>query len=163
MTQETTQDTQQDFTATIVVDRTPEEVYAAVSNPRGWWSEAITGGTAAAGDEFRYRYFDEHRCEVRVTAAEPGRHLAWHVVDNYFSFDDPDRSEWKDTDVTFDIVPAGERTELRFTHVGLVPEFDCFELCSKSWSFYVGTSLKELIESGKGRPNPMSTGGATPA
>jgi hypothetical protein len=43
---------------------------------------------------------------------------------------------------------------VRFTHRGLVPAFECFELCSDGWSFYIKDSLRKLITTGKGEPNP---------
>ena len=43
----------QDFTATISVDQTPQEAFNAIKNVRGWWSENIEGGTSKLGDEVR--------------------------------------------------------------------------------------------------------------
>ena len=50
----------QDFTATITVDQTPEEAIEAIKNIRGWWSEQLEGSTDKLGDEFTYRYKDVH-------------------------------------------------------------------------------------------------------
>ena len=66
-----------------------------------------------------------------------------------------DKTEWTGTDITFDITPQGKGTQVRFRHVGLAPEVECFDTCSKAWNFYVGTSLRDLIAAGAGRPNPQ--------
>jgi hypothetical protein len=42
--------------------------------------------------------------------------------------------------------------EVRFTHVGLVPERECFDACSTSGPFLY-TSLCALIRTGHGQPN----------
>lgn len=149
---------QEDFSTTIPVSQTPEEVFAAVTNVRGWWSEDIDGGTAEFGDEFTYRYFDDHRCTIKLTEVVPGERVVWRVLDNYFSFTE-DRSEWTGTDIVFEISKTDAGTELRFTHLGLVPEYECFAVCSKSWGFYIGVSLRELITTGVGRPNTKAAGG----
>ena len=49
----------------------------------------------------------------------------------------------------FDIARKGSKTELRFTHVGLVPEHECFDTCSNAWGFYINNSLRRLITTGK--------------
>jgi len=140
------------FTAAFSVDQTPEEVFQAINNVRGWWSEDIEGGTGKADDEFTYRYEDTHRCRIKVTELVPGERVAWRVLDNYFDFTQ-DKAEWKDTEIHFEITARGGRTEIRFTHVGLVPEYECFDVCSNSWGFYLYTSLRALIRTGHGLPN----------
>jgi hypothetical protein len=140
------------FTAAFSVDQTPGEVFHAINNVRGWWSEAIEGGTGKAGDEFTYRYQDAHRCRIKVTELVPGERVAWRVLDNYFDFTQ-DKGEWKDTEIRFDISARDGKTEIRFTHLGLVPAGECFDVCSNSWDFYLYTSLRALIRTGQGLPN----------
>jgi hypothetical protein len=140
------------FAAAFSVDQTPEEVFVAINNVRGWWSEDIEGPTGQAGGEFTYRYQDTHRCRIKVTELIAGEKVTWHVLDNYFDFTQ-DKAEWKDTKIHFEITMQDGKTGIRFTHVGLVPEYECFDLCSNSWSFYLHTSLRALIRTGKGLPN----------
>src|SRR5687767_15507943 len=113
-----------DYSVTFLVDKTPREVFDAINDVRGWWSEEIEGRTDELG-EFDYHYRDIHRCTIRITELVPDKTVRWHVVDNYFNFID-DKSEWKDTDIVFDIAKKGAETEVRFTHVGLVPAYECY-------------------------------------
>ncbi len=143
--------TDNNLTITFTVDRTPDEAFAGITDVRGWWSGEIDGPTDELGAEFTYRYDDVHRSTQRITELIPGRRVAWHVVDGYLNFV-ADKTEWTGTDITFDLVPAGDGTEVRFTHVGLVPQQECFETCSSAWHFYVATSLRSLIIDGSGQP-----------
>ena len=146
------------FTTTISVDQSPEEAFAAINNPRGWWSENIEGSTANLGDVWTYRYKDAHRCTMKVKEMVPNKKVAWLVVDNYFNFTQ-DRAEWTNTKIVFDISTHGNKTEIRFTHEGLVPAYECFDVCSNAWGSYVNGSLRSLIATGKGRPNPKEPKG----
>ena len=135
------------LTVGFTVDATPEAVYAAVNNPRGWWSTDIAGDATAVGDEFTYVYEDLHRSTQRVTELVPASRVVWHVVEGYLNFT-KDPSEWTGTDVVFDISPRGHQTEVRLTHVGLDPQIECFDACTKGWEYYAGEQLPKLIRQG---------------
>jgi uncharacterized protein YndB with AHSA1/START domain len=138
----------QDFSITLLVDNHSQEVFDAINNVRGWWSEEIEGRTDELG-EFEYHYQDVHRCTIKITELVPGKKVVWHVLDNDFNFV-KDKSEWKDTDIVFVIAKKGDKTEVRFTHVGLVPAYECYGVCSDAWSTYINGSLRSLITTGKG-------------
>lgn len=146
-----------DFSTSFSVGRTPEVVFDAVTNVRGWWSEDIDGNTANQGDEFYYRYKDVHQCWVKIIEVVPQRKLVWLVKDNLFSFTQ-DKHEWQGTRIVFDILPGKKETELQFTHVGLVPTFECYDVCHEGWTNYINHSLRNLIAHGKGAPNPKEGG-----
>lgn len=130
---------------TITVPQSPEQVYDAVLDVRGWWTGEISGPTTELGQEFTYRYEDKHRSTHRVAELVPGHRVVWLTTDANLPFAD-DPAEWIGTRQVFDIVPVADGTELRFTHDGLVPQLDCYDGCSNAWSYYIRTSLRERIE-----------------
>lgn len=138
------------FTVTCLVDRTPEEVLAAVLDVGAWWSGDLTGDTRAAGDEFEYRNGDVHHSRIRVTEVSPER-VSWRVLDTRLSFVE-DQTEWVGTGIVFDIAPAGRATRLTFTHDGLVPDLECWDACNQGWTSYAVMNLRSLLESGAGDP-----------
>lgn len=139
------------YTTSFIVDQIPEEVFAAINNPRGWWSEEIEGVTDKLSEEFKHHFLDVHRCTLQVTELIPGKKVVWHVFENYFKFT-KDATEWTGTDIIFEISKKGDQTEVRFTHVGLVPNYECYDVCSNAWGTYINKSLKNLIVAGKGNP-----------
>ena len=143
------------FTTVFSVDQSPDQVFDAINNVRGWWSGEIDGRTDALGAEFTYRYQSVHRTTQKITEWAPGRKVVWHVVASHLGFV-ADKAEWTGTDIVFEIEPRGEGTELRFTHRGLVPAFECYDGCSGAWSFYVNDSLRKLITTGRGEPNEIA-------
>ncbi len=146
----------QNYTATISVDQSPKQALEAIRNVRGWWSEEIEGSTAKVGDEFKYHYQNLHTCTMKLVELVPDKRVAWLVTDNFFSFTE-DKTEWKGTKVVFDIAKKGDKTEIRFTHEGLVSAYECYNVCSDAWGSYIRGSLKSLIATGKGSPNPKES------
>lgn len=60
-----------DFTTTIKVDQTPKQVFDAVNNVRGWWSQEIEGSTDKLNSEFKYHYRDVHICKMKIVEFIP--------------------------------------------------------------------------------------------
>ncbi len=141
-----------DLTYSFLVDQTPAEVFNAVTNVRGWWSEEIEGETQKAGNKFMYHFEEVHRCEFEITESIPNEKVVWHVIKNYFNFTE-DKSEWTGNNMVFEISSEDAQTKLKFTQQGLVPHYECYAVCSNAWDNYINKSLKSLIETGKGQPN----------
>ena len=93
-----------------------------------------------------------HFSAFRITELVPDRSVAWLVTDSWLTFIE-DEEEWTGTTVRFDVVPTDAGTEVRFTHEGLVPRVECYDVCRVAWGEYVVGSLRSLIETGTGRPN----------
>ncbi len=145
----------QNFTASFTVDQSPDEVFDAITNVRGWWSGEIEGDTNKRGAEFTYRYKDVHRSRQKITEFVPGKKVVWHVLDSQLSFL-KDKSEWNGSDIVFDISEKGGNTEVRFTHAGLVPQFECYGSCSNAWGMLINGNLRKLITTGKSQPDAVA-------
>lgn len=144
--------TTSDFTTAITVEQSHKEVFNAINNVRGWWSEEIEGSTDKLNAVFNYHYEDVHRCQMKIIEFVPNQKVVWDVMDNYFKFTKDD-TEWIGNKIIFEIKKEGDKTQLQFTQTGLVPAYECFEICEKAWTQYVQQSLWSLITTGKGQPN----------
>jgi len=133
-----------DIAVEFTIAATPKDVYDTIVDVRGWWSGDVTGPTDEVGGEFTYRHEAVHRSVQRVTALEPGRLVAWTVVEGFLGFV-RDKQEWTGTTIVFEIRPVEDGTHVRFTHQGLTPALECFEACSGAWRYYIGTSLRAQV------------------
>ncbi|TFF35642.1 SRPBCC family protein [Mucilaginibacter psychrotolerans] len=140
-----------DFTTSFTVTQTPQQVFDAVTNVRGWWSESLEGASKQQSDEFVYRHKDVHYSKHLLTEVVPLKKVVWLTTDGSINFVN-DKTEWNGTTVVFDIEEKGGQTTLWFTHIGLVPALDCYEGCSGGWNYYL-QSLRNLITTGKGNPD----------
>jgi hypothetical protein len=149
--------TAKDFTKIILVDASPEVAFNAINNVRGWWSEDIEGPTDELDGIFFYKFRDVHQCTVKVVELVPNKRVVWEVLENHFNFIQ-DKSEWVGTRMIFEISEKENKTQIRFTHEGLVPDYECYAICDDAWSTYIQSSLAGLINTGKGEPNPKEGG-----
>ena len=143
----------QNFTTAFTVDQTPEEAFAAINNVRGWWVGEFEGNADKLGAEFTYRYEPHHYSKQKITEFIPGKKVAWDVLESSLNFIE-DKSEWEGTKITFDIAKKEDKTEVRFTHIGLVPDIECYGTCSNAWGSLVKGSLRSPITTGVGQ-NPF--------
>lgn len=146
----------QSYSTTFTVEQTPSEVFDAINNVRGWWSGKIEGNTKKLGDEFKYNYQDFHHSTQKITEFVPDKKVVWHVTDASLSSFQK-KAEWIGTDIIFEIADKDGKTEVRFTHKGLVPQFQCYGDCSGAWGTLLNVNLRNLIITGKDQSDVFST------
>lgn len=141
-----------DFTTAIIIDQTPALAFNSINNVQDWWSGEIEGSTDKLHAEFNYHYQDMHKCKIKIIELIPNKKVVWLVLENYFKFT-KDKTEWTGTKMIFDIIEKDNKTELCFTHQGLVPEYECYDICYNAWTNYIQNNLRNLITTGKGQPS----------
>jgi hypothetical protein len=139
-----------DYTTTLLVAQTPTQVFNAINNPQVWWSGEIEGNTGKLNDEFTYRYQEFHWSKQRIIEMIPDQKVVWLVTESSINYAQ-DKREWTGTKISFEISEQDNNTQLRFTHLGLVPQIECFDSCSNAWTELIQQGLFSLITTGKGR------------
>ena len=140
----------QDFTTTLLVEKTSEEVFNDILNVREWWSGEIEGNSNKLDDEFSYRVGAFHYSVQKIVELVPYSKVVWLVKESNLSFIE-NKSEWTGTKIIFDISTQKNKTKLTFIHQGLVPKIECYDGCSGAWSKIIQESLFSLITTGKGK------------
>ena len=135
----------------IGIKAVPAEVYAALSTVEGvagWWTRDTTGESRIGGI-MTVRFLDhgkeKGRAELEVLELDPGKAVRWRVKDG--------PEEWIGTEVTFSLSRDGEYTLLLFGHRNWREAIEFTAHCSMKWATFL-LSLRELVETGAGRPSP---------
>ncbi len=142
---------QRDYQTNITVNVTAEEAQGAISKVSEWWTKSFKGKSQKQGDTFSVN-FGETFVDFKIDEVIPDRKIVWKVTDCNLHWIE-DKKEWKDTKIVWEISGNGKSTKIDMTHVGLVPEVECYNDCRKGWNFYVNESLLKLLNEGKGIPD----------
>ena len=139
----------ENYNSSITANITANEAFNGICKVSAWWGN-IEGDTEKLNDVFTYRPGNTW-VNFKITEFIPGKKIVWHVTDCFLHFQN-DKTEWKNTDVVFEIEKNGNSTQINFTHIGLVPGVECYNGCVKGWDQYVKGSLLKLLTTGKGQP-----------
>lgn len=123
------------------------EVYSALTTAEGlagWWTTDTTGKGNDVGGVLQFR-FGPGGIDMKVIDLERGKRVLWEVVDG--------PEEWVGTHVSWELDQAEEWTGVLFKHLGWKEPVDFMHHCSTKWAVYL-MSLKSLVETGKGAPDP---------
>ena len=143
---------EQDYHTSIMVDATAQEAFNCVNSVTKWWTENLEGSSQKLNDEFTVRFGDVHYSRQNLVEVVPDKKVVWLVTDSKLNFL-KDKQEWTNTKISFEISTQNDKTKIHFTHIGLVPEVECFDACSNAWGQYIQQSLWSLITNGKGHPD----------
>ena len=128
------------------------KVYEAVATTTGvaaWWTRDTTASELNGGRvDVRFRDGggkEIGQMEFEMTRREPNREVHWR-----FASGPP---EWVGTDVTFELTEDGDMTVLVFGHRNWKEPVEFMAHCSMKWAVFL-LSLRELLETGTGRPAP---------
>ena len=145
----------QDYNTIITTDKTAKQAFKSISNVSKWWTENLEGQSQKLDDIFTVR-FGETFVAHKIVEVVPDKKVVWQVTDCYLHWL-KDKKEWKGTRMSFEVSTKNNSTQINFTHIGLVPEIECYDGCAKGWNQYVKESLFKLITEGKGLPDKSSS------
>lgn len=138
-----------DIHHSFVMNAPIEEIVGALmdaSRVREWW----TREAQSTSDTLLVRW-DGYGwlVEFATNFDETSNTVEWRCVTSNMQNTDA----WVGTTVTFRMVPLLEGTRVEFAQTGY-RDSPCFDVCVQGWEFFLGTSLRLYLESGKGIPYP---------
>ena len=136
------------YTADIEVAKSPEEVFHCLGEVSKWWSKDFEGSSKKLNDEFIINHPGLHYSKQKLIELIPGKKVVWLVTESKLNWLEKD-NEWTNTKMLFDLTTKGDKTQLHFTHEGLVPEKQCYEQCEQGWNMVIKDWLFNYITNGK--------------
>jgi uncharacterized protein YndB with AHSA1/START domain len=141
-----------DIVHRIGIKAPASKVYAALSTidgVAGWWSEK-TSGNSKVGGTIAVRFHTPSGEEIGgfemdVLEGVPDQKVRWRVKAG--------PAEWVGTDIEFILSRQDDYTIVMFGHRKWREEVEFMGHCSTKWAVYL-LSMRELVETGRGKPAP---------
>lgn len=124
-----------------------DDVYRVLTTREGlagWWTKNTQGEGSQVGDVLGFR-FGAGGFDMKVTALSPPTDVLWEVIDG--------PEEWIGTRIVWELKREEDYTIVLFKHSGWREPVELMHHCSTKWAIFL-MSLKSLIETGKGAPEP---------
>jgi uncharacterized protein YndB with AHSA1/START domain len=124
-----------------------ENVYTALTTRdglAGWWTSNTTGEGTHVGNVVQFR-FKAGGFDMKVVELQPANRVVWQVIDG--------PPEWIGTKVIWDLKKDGDYVIVLFKHEGWKEPVEFMHHCSTKWGVFL-MSLKSLVETGAGQPEP---------
>lgn len=143
--------TTHDYHSSITADIAPQEAFDKIVRVSGWWAKDFEGKSEEPNDVFTVRFPNGDRYKVKVAEIIPNKKIVWEVIDSYQGWHN-DHTEWIGTKIVWEVFPQKDGVEVKLTHSGLVPEFECFDKCSQGWDYLMQKSLSRFLTENTGLP-----------
>jgi uncharacterized protein YndB with AHSA1/START domain len=128
------------------------QVFQAIATTKGlasWWTEQVEG-SEQVGDRITFRFLSLQGKEIgkmvmEVQELTTDESIMWRCTEG--------PAEWIGTDITFRLTQEEDQTIIIFGHRNWREEVDFTAHCSMKWAVFL-LSLREYVETGKGKPSP---------
>lgn len=137
----------QDFRIAVVIDTTKEKAFKAITEEVDKWWSTVDRPVAKVGDRFSVFFGEDSYWTFEIIHFDAPDIVNWKCIVSHqgHKLEGID-AEWLGTELHWVITDTDKGVRIGFNHQGLVPEFGCYEVCSKSWTYYVTESLKKYLE-----------------
>ena len=143
----------QSYTSEFRVSALPEAVYTAITEEIDRWWTTASNRAQKIGDTLTVEFGNSSRKVMTVTQAVPGELIVWNVTEAVINIKGVSKKdEWVGTNIHWRIEESGQGSKISFMHEGLVPTFDCYDVCEEAWTYFLG-SLREYLNGGQGKPH----------
>ena len=137
------------YECTITTSLTPNRVFDALTKEMSnWWTD-MSSMVNKIGDKTTAKFEDGTAWSFEVTSLEDDKliELYCYEANHIHPVTTPEmRTEWQHTTLRFEIIPKGDETEIHFTHIGLTPEVNCYDICCTGWDHFFGSAFKVYLD-----------------
>lgn len=138
-----------DYTATICCPVAKDRIYRAITlEMSNWWAD-MSSPFRKIGDTAKTDFGVESYWVFKAVTLKDSNLVELECCESHMVSDGlQNPKEWLGTVLRYEITEeSASSTQVTFTHIGLKPEIECYEICKKGWDHYFLVSFKNYLDS----------------
>lgn len=142
------------YTISITSPTTAERAYDAITKEMSEWWTPMSSQFKETGDEAKTGFGGNSYWAFKAITLNAPYQVELECIESRMIMDSLDNAEeWLGTILRFDISEHEGQTRIIFTHFGLHPKLQCYDVCSGGWNHYIPGSLRNYLHNVGGNPN----------
>ncbi|MGH1366346.1 MAG: hypothetical protein ACRBF0_22490 [Calditrichia bacterium] len=136
------------YKTSVIIKANQRSVFEGLTKHIDSWWGKTDRPVSGLSDEFTVSW-GEPWYRFKVIDFKPDEKISWECIDSrqIISGLQGVEKEWVGTKQHWDVKRMdAETVEVSFYHEGLVPDFICYDVCSRTWGSYIATHLKSFLE-----------------
>ncbi|NMH86603.1 hypothetical protein [Flavivirga algicola] len=126
-----------DYSKELQVNASPNVIFKAITYEIDKWWTIHSNIANKLNSKLTVRFGETTIKELLVTKLEKDKSLIWKVTKAYIDIEELTiKDEWVETEIKWEITPAKQGSYIHFIHLGLTPEFQCYDACEGGWNFF---------------------------
>ena len=140
----------------VTINSTLALTFKALTQDAMKWQGKVSNGVLKVGDEFTIE-FGATLWKFKIQKHDAPNQLIWECIEAHHIHEGLSNieKEWVNTTITWKIEAYNGQIKLKMEHIGLTPKLNCYEICESGWNYFILDSLKNYLETGKGKPHLM--------
>ena len=143
--------TPSDYRGSITADIAPDEAFEKITRVSEWWGTQVEGQSRQMHDRFTVRFASGDSYTLQIAEVVANQRMVWAVIAARQDWV-KDPREWVGTRIVWEISSQAQGTRIEMTHIGLVPDSECYERCSMAWDWLMESSLTRFLSDRTGLP-----------
>jgi len=142
------------YTREIIVSTIPKEIFKALTTGFNKWWTTGCNFVSKSGDKITFKFGASYWVMLAINLI-PEKLVELECIEAHHVHDGLPSSilnEWKGSKLIWNIHRQDDKTKIVFTHKGLVPSLECYDICKQGWDYFFVNSLKQYLDTGKGSP-----------
>jgi len=126
----------------IIVSSTLKDAFKALTEDIHLWWSKTSESNQKQGGQFTIHFENGYWWTFKILKFIPYQEIVWKCIDGEPDFN----KEWIGHILQWKIEDHDSKIKINFHQIGLNPDIECYDVCTKTWDMFITEKLKSHLE-----------------